>query len=173
MTRRLGELERLLGEARVTHRLPDVGEIGRPGTRPIQDAVWQSVSGDGTLIHFDLQKQADLAVTYTLVRNYLPPVEEENRAWARFSAIEHSPGPVSETLLANMMETLAEARFLTGRNNARAEQDFGSIAAHGIRPSYFMLFDREGGTRQQVLDQARERAICRPLMVDGKQVARG
>lgn len=166
--RRLEQLDVLLRAARTSGRLPQIGEVGRPGTRPIQDAVWESLTADGTLVHFDPQRQAELAVVHTLISRYRQPIEDENRVWARFFTMERVAGPVSDQLLADLLGTLAEARYLTDLNNRRAEQYFNAIKSLGIRPNYYMLLDREDGTRDQVLQAIRDRPVCKSLLVNGR-----
>jgi hypothetical protein len=164
LTRRLDELDSILRDARRTGRLPAVGEIGRPGTRPIQDTAYQAIINDETLVHFDRQRQGNLATVYTLVRRYAGPLEDENRTWARLTTMEGPGGPVSDAILADLLTALADARFLTAINNLRAEEGLGAILYNGIKPSYEMVLHGKIGSQREALAQAGERPVCKALV---------
>lgn len=167
LDRRIAEVDAILRKARRSGKLPDIGEIGRAPTRPISVDAWKQLAGSETLLHIDGQKRMMLSGGYPNIDEYRQELIAENQAWATLLVLEHAPGPVSESLLAEVEVTLARLRYKNWSNGINAKQVFGMIAIMGIAPSYYAIFDREVG-RDEFLASLHDRTVCKPLTVDGE-----
>lgn len=78
--------------------------------------------------------------------------------------IEHSPGKISEPLLAELATTLAQLKDRSRSNGNIANQEFDAIRGVGVPISYFLILDREG-SRSEAFAPLSSRSICKPLQV--------
>ena len=159
---RLAELDQLLRAARRTRALPAIGRIGRPPYRPTVRAAWDEAVGSQVLAYFDRDRRAKLALHYAQSIDYDAQIKAEAALWATLHLVEDAPGPISDPLLAEAATAVARLRFLSTINGLNSQQLFESSQALAIRPSYYIVFDREG-TRQELLDSKPKRPICKPL----------
>lgn len=164
LQRRLGELNAIVAAARRSGQLPRIGEIGRPSIRPIEHAAWGSTSGSETLLHIDAERRKGIGLIYAQMSGYSEEVLAEHEMWAALKVLENSPGRISDDLLADAAGTLARLSFISWANGVTASQLATYIKGQGIRPSYFIIFDREG-RREEVLATTKQRPICQPLPV--------
>ena len=170
LDRRLAELESIIRKAGHTGRLPDIGEIGRPPLRPLTADAWKQVTASETLLHIDANQAKLFTAGYTQVERHIPSALDEQDMWAALRVLEHSPGTIGDTLLADAATTLARLKSKTFMNGLVAQQEFEAGRGIGIPTSYFLIFDREG-SRDEVLDGLRARSICKSLLVDGMPFA--
>ena len=164
LDRRIAELDRLIRTARRTGRLPEIREIGGPPVRPLQTAAWDDAVGSGALPHLKPERRSMLSLNYPLLRAYPQQLEQEWAHWATLHAIERTPGPVSDDLIAEMAVTVSRLRVWSYGIGLNARQIKDDIGRQGIRPSYHLILDREG-TRAEVA--AFLRPGCRPLAASG------
>ena len=162
LDRRLSALDRIIKESRRSGHLPLIGEIGRPPTRPIQNAAWDDALGSGTLLHLSAERRLGLSLNYPEIQQYVDRIREEQDLWAALRLIEGTPGPASDDLLNEAAVTISRLRYMSEMNGLVAEQVRESIGSSGIKASYFNILDREG-TRSEIEKSVRERAACRPL----------
>jgi hypothetical protein len=168
LDKRLAEVDALVRGARKTGVLPQIGEIGHPPWRPIETAAWDNALISGVPEHFDPETR-DILSNYRaqLVGNQAD-LEEENMLWASLRSIENAPGPVSESILANISDAIAKLRYRSGFNGGNANQQLDKIKSGlGVEPSYVIVLDVEG-SRKDVETHVERRPVCRPLLVDGK-----
>ena len=164
LERRVSELQAIVSEARRSGLLPWIGEIGRPALRPIEQAAWDSTSGSETLFHLDTKRRKWIGLIYSQLGGYPERVFAEQEMWAALKVLENSPGAISDDLLADAAGTLARLSFVVWANGIDASQLVTYIKGQNIRPSYFIIFDREG-RRDEVLAKMSARPICKPLLV--------
>ena len=168
LNQRLAELAPLLRDARRTGHIPDIGEIGRPPTRPIRLASWDSAVANGTMIRFDRRAQEVLPTTYGVIQDYRAAVESEQAMWATLTLLEDSAGPIPDAMLTEVSATVARLRYRSLLNGISADQNLTVIKDLGIPVNYFILIDRDGGRREDMAKAVAERPVCQPLTVDGK-----
>ena len=118
-----------------------------------------------TLLHIDSDQAKFFAAGYRQVEFYAPSALDEADMWAALAVLEHSPGPIGETLLADAATTLARLKSRTSLNGIVARQEFEAGRAIGIPTSYYIIFDREA-SRDELLEGVQTRVICKPLLVD-------
>jgi hypothetical protein len=164
LDRRLSTLDRIIRASRQSGRLPVIGEIGRPPTRPIQSAAWDDALGSGTLLHLSPERRLGLSLNYPEIQQYSDRIREEQDLWAALRLIEGAPGPASDDLLIEAAVTISRLRYMSEMNGVVAEQVRDSIAAAGIKPSYFNILDREG-KRSEIENNVQDRAACKALTV--------
>jgi hypothetical protein len=166
---RLHDLDLIVAQARRSGRIPDIGEIGRPPIRPIQSAAWSTALANGTAMHFEAHRRDLLSLQYSQAASYYDDNVEEQMMWATLRLLEHAPGKLDGALLADATTTLDRLHFRDFLSGIDASQMLDSVRSLGVRPDYIVL-DEPGspGTRAKMLALARTRAVCRPLMVDGK-----
>jgi hypothetical protein len=163
--RRIEQLAQILRAGVRTHRLPNIGEIGRPAFRPTLRTAWDGAIASGALQHMDERRRESLSPIYAEARPYDDKVGEEELGWSALRMMEGAPGPVSDTTLTELSRTLAQLRYQTLMNGVVAQQLQEYISQQGIRPSYSLIFDREA-RRDEVLQSVREHPICKPLPVE-------
>ena len=168
LERRLRQLDIHLRSARRTGRLQDLGVIGRPPTRPLPVAAWEAALANGTAAHFEDQERNALSTIYSVAPGYSAAVEEEGAMWATLRLLENDAGTIDGPLLAELSTTLARLRYRSWLNSVNAQQEFEAILALGIRPDYILTNEVNNGTREFLVASTRRRAICAPLVVDGR-----
>jgi hypothetical protein len=162
--RRVEQLAQILRTAARTHKLPNIGEIGRPPFRPTLRTAWEEAIASGVLQHMDEKRREALSPIYAQTSNYDDKISEEQLAWSALRMMEGAPGPVSDTTLTELSRTLAQLRYQTFINGVNAEQLRGYIPQRGIKPSYVLIFDREA-SREEMVQAARQRSFCKQLPV--------
>jgi hypothetical protein len=170
LDRRLAELKSIVRAARQSGRIPNLSEIGRLPVRPLATDSWKQVTSSEVLLHIDAEQGRNFAAGYSQVERYATSVLVESDMWASLRMLEGNPGRISETLIAAAETTLAGLENKNYQNSIVAKQEFASGRSLGIPTSYFLLLDREG-TRADAFRHLRDRAICKPLLVDGKSFA--
>lgn len=164
LDRRLEDLNQIVRRARRTGQLPDIGPIGGPPMRPLQTAAWADAVASGTLLRMGEQRRSQLSINFPLLDRYPGEVGEEASAWATLRFLEGVPGAASDDLLTEAAATIARLQWGSRMNGLNARQIGDELVASGVRPSYFMLFDREG-TRAELAELVRKGGRCRPLVV--------
>ena len=164
LDRRLAELDRIVRAARVTKILPNIGVIGFPPNRPLQTAAWDDAVSSGTLPHLTARRRSELSLIYPLLRDYPKQTLDESAEWATLRVLESAPGSIADDLLTQAGVTIARLRWGSASQGLNADQIQQSITGLGVRPSYFILFDREV-RRAALTASVRDRAICRPLAI--------
>ncbi len=159
---RLKEVDALLRAARRSGKISYIAEIGRPPSRPIENAAWSTAVSVGLLQHFTQSDRNILSMLAAQVAGYEQDIVEEQRDWATLRMIERSPGPISEEILANASATVARLQFQTWMNGLSAGQMLDQVKAIPVPVSYFAIFDREG-TQEALVTQVGERSVCRRL----------
>ena len=169
---RLAQLGVLVSKARQTHRLPDIGEIGRPPVRPVQSSAWSSASSRGLAGKFAEEDRERVQSHQAQSESYVGDVQNEQEMWATLRMLEDQPGAIDGALLAYAVTTLERLRFRSFLNGLNADQLLTSIKSMGIRANYAILAD-DGETlnRAAVLQRVHNRPVCSPLLIDGKPVA--
>jgi hypothetical protein len=162
--RRIEQLAQILRTAGRTHRLPNIGEIGRPPFRPTLRTAWDEAIASGVLQHMDQKRREALSSIYAQTRTYDDKVGEEELGWSSLRMMEGAPGPTSASSLTELSRTLAQLRYQTLMNGVIAQQQQEYLPEQGIRPSYILIFDQEA-RREEVVQSVRQHAICKPLPV--------
>lgn len=170
LMRRLDQIDRLLRAARRSGTIPDLGEIGRPPTRPVSIDSWELASRSEAMLYFDPDEVNLLSTYYDALRQARDQIFAEQENWSTLRAIEGAAGPISDNLLSDLTTAVGRLRFQTYLNGIQAEQGATFARGMGLTPRYVILFDRDE-PRSKMLDAVRERPVCEPLMVDGKPVA--
>lgn len=159
---RLEQLDQLVGKARTTHVIPLISKIGRPPYRPTVRSAWDEVLGTEILRHLDQRRRESLALHYSQSSDYDSQIKNELLLWAKLHLLENAGGAISETTLTEVTSAVAQLKFLSKMNGLNSEQLLGSIHALGIKPSYYIVLDREG-SRQEIVAGMSRRPICKPL----------
>ncbi|RYG87268.1 MAG: hypothetical protein EON59_07935 [Alphaproteobacteria bacterium] len=160
----------LIAQARKDGVLPMVSTIGRPPTRPIVTAAWEMGVSSGVLPHLSRKEADGFSTHFNMINEMAADLKEQSRLWARLSALEEAPGPVSQDFLAELTFTTAELR----KGSAYVDMVAGQIVSVGKqigKIDYWLILDRENGSQADVIAWLRTRPICRPLLVDGKRYA--
>lgn len=165
LNERLTELERLLREARMSHAIPSIAEIGRPPYRPTQSGAWDDAVSSGTLLHLSAERRAILSLNYPTIQNYDRDLKEEQNIWATLRVLEATPGPISDDLLAEASVSVARLRYSTEMNGLSAKETRDDIFRTGVAASYFIILNREG-SRAEVAAAIEARPVCRPLTAE-------
>ncbi|MDF7777902.1 hypothetical protein P1X14_21785 [Sphingomonas sp. AOB5] len=169
--RRLGDVETLLKQAARTGVLPLIGSIGRPPTRPMLTAAWDTSISSGVLPHLPRREVSGISANFDQIKEMKAELKTQSVLWARLAALENAPGPVSQELLATLMITTAELR----KSSAYVDTVAGQVVAVASdigKLDYWLILDRENGTATDVITGLRALPICSPLLVDGKPVSR-
>lgn len=172
LDRRLAQLGVLVAAARQSHRLPDVGEIGRPPVRPLQANAFASASSRGLAGKFAEADRDKIQLHHSQSASYVADVQNEQEMWATLRMLEHQPGQIDGALLADAVTTLERLRFRSFLDGLDAEQLLASIKSLRISTNYLILADEgERLDRAMVLERVRARPVCKPLLVNGKPLA--
>ncbi len=166
LNRRLDQVDRLLRAARRSGTIPDIGEIGRPPSRPVSLDSWELASGSEALLYFDPEEVKLLSTYYDALCMARDQILSEQENWSTLRAIEGAAGPISDNLLSDLTTVVGRLRFQTYLNGIQAEQGVAFAKGMGLTPRYIILFDKDG-PRSKMLEAVRERPVCQPLMVDG------
>lgn len=169
LDKRMQELGALLAAARQSHQLPDIGEIGRPPSRPIQSAAWTAANERGLSSKFEETEQKLLPIQYSQSATYSQEIDGEQQMWAVLRLLEHSPGAIDQSLLAEAVTTLERLRYRSRLNGINATQLFDTTDELRVAPDYFLLSEPgQRFDRDDVIETIHARPICKPLLVDGK-----
>jgi hypothetical protein len=167
--RKLKQIDKIMFLARPTGRLPDIGEIGRPPARPLQSAAWAEAQANGAALHFPDRERVSLSLTYSVVGGYSANLAAEQEMWSTIALLEHEPGRIDGSLLADISTTLARLHYLSGSNGLYAQQEFDTIRGLGIQPDYSITSGAgQEHDRPRMIAMIHMRSICAPLTVDGK-----
>ena len=169
--RRLGDVEALVKQARRSGELPLVGAIGRPPTRPLVTAAWDMSVSSGVLPHLSRADASGFSADFDMIKEMAGDFKTKRALWAKLSALENAPGPVSQEFLDELMFTTAELRKGSAYVDTVAGQIVGSAKYIG-KLDYWLILDRENGSAADVVAGLRTRPICMPLLVDGKPYSR-
>ncbi len=169
--RRLGDVDALLRQARQSGVLPQVGTIGRPPTRPLVTAAWEMGVSSGVLPYLSRSDASGFATNFAVIDEMEGDFKAQSALWARLSAMENTPGPVSQDFLVELMFITAELRKGSAYMDMVAGQIVDSARSQG-ELDYWLILDREGGSVADVVAWLRSRPICKPLLVDGKPYRR-
>lgn len=157
------QLADILRLAHRTGTLPDIEHISGPANRPMVTAEWTSAIADGTLAHLPGDFRKMLGVEYPMIVDYEHNLDDQNQLWTVVKLANQAPGPISETLLADISTALARARYDLYISDLIAAQSLEEIEKAGVKPNYSFPLD-EGATHADLI-RARP---CKPLAVNGK-----
>ena len=157
------QLSEILRDAHRTGTLPDIEYINGPPARPVVTAEWSAAIADGSLAHLPGDFRKMLGVEYPMISDYERSLDEQSQLWMVVRLADRAPGPISETLLADISTALARARYELYISDLVAAQSLDEIEKAGVKPNYSFPLD-EGATRADLL-KARP---CEPLVVNGK-----
>jgi hypothetical protein len=164
--RRLRDVDALIKQAGRSGILPMISTIGRPPTRPLVTASWEMGVSSGVLPHLSRDDAKNFSTNFDMIEKMADVMNRQNTLWAKLSALENAPGPVSQQVLAELTFTTAELRQETAYVDVVAGQIVESARSQG-RLNYWMIFDRDGGKSEDVVAGLRSRPLCFPLLVDG------
>ncbi len=165
--RRLRDVDALIAQTRRTGILPVVSTIGRPPTRPLVTAAWDMSVSSGVLPHLAPTDANDFSTNFDMIKELAGDMKRQTLLWAKLSALENAPGPVSEEFIAEIMLTLGELR----QGSAYIDMVAGQLVKDGLgkgKLNYWMILDQDGGNANDVVKALRAKPICSRLMVDGK-----
>ena len=165
--RRLSEMTALISAARITRRLPRIAGIGKSIARPTQRGAWEEAQNSEVLARWPRQ---DRLIVATLYSQQLPSdtlTSGEARQWLRLESMTRTmAGPVSDNDLALLADVVADLTFYSWNNGIDARQQFREITQRGIRPTYYVIFDR-AGHREEMQALVAKSGICQQLSVSG------
>lgn len=169
--RRLGDVDALVRRARQSGVLPQVSIIGRPPTRPLVTAAWDMSVSSGVLPHLSRSEANGFSANFDMVEELAGDFKTQSALWAKLSALENVPGPVSQDFLDELAFTTAELRKGSAYGNMVSGQivEMAKIAG---KLDYWLILDRENGNAADVAANLRAMPICRPLLVDGRPYSR-
>jgi hypothetical protein len=170
LARRLDQIDTLLRAARRSGSLPAIGEIGRPPTRPVTLDSWDLASGSEALLYFDSAEVKQLSAHYDALGMAREQIVAEQENWSTLRAVEQAEGPISDNLLSDLTTVVGRLQFQSYLNGIQAEQGVDFTKRFGVKPSYFILFDKDE-PRSEMLASVRERPVCKPLLVNGKPLS--
>ena len=163
ITLRLAEMTHVLAEARSTGRMPAVGDIGQSIARPTLRNAWEEASKSGATHRWPKADLVAISTVYSAQQVIDASTLAETALWLRVDAPEMRGQKLSPGDLTLLSEILGQLRFYNWNNGIDARQQYELITALGIRPSYRMIFDRDGVTWAQVVVGNGKKAICQPL----------
>lgn len=163
LDRRLNALAAIVRTARRTGALPDIRNVGGPPLRPLQTAAWDDAVASGTLLHLGVERRSTLSVNYPLLKNYPGEVIQELGGWSSLRMLEAVPGPASDMLLTDAAAMIGRLQSGSRLSGLSARQIRDNIVATGIRPSYYLILDREG-SRHDAMQNIVTR--CRTSLLD-------
>lgn len=135
--------------------------------RPIVRTAFDVATSEGVLLHADRATAAEYSRVYVLaVDAYKDETATEIEAWITLGLLEQGGGPVSDDLLATLLEAWAHARERTDWTGLIARQGMGAIGDLGI--GYWTVDGSLANARAEVAPYNRKRAVCKPMLVDGK-----
>jgi hypothetical protein len=169
--RRLGDVDALVKQARQGGELPLVSTIGRPPTRPLVTAAWDMGVSSGVLPHLPRADASGFSANFDMIKEMAGDLKTQSALWAKLSALENAPGPVSQDFLTELMFTTAELRKGSAYVDMVAGQIVGS-AKHIGKLDYWLILDRDNGGAADVIAGLWALPICAPLLVDGKPYSR-
>ncbi len=146
--------------------------IGRPPTRPIVTAAWDMGVASGVLPHLSRMDASAFSADFDTIKKMADDIKTQSALWAKLSALENAPGPVSEDFLTELMFTTAELRKGTAYVDLVAGQIVETGKAVG-KLDYWLILDRENGSAADVIAGLRSMPICKPLLVDGRPFSGG
>jgi hypothetical protein len=165
--RRLGDIDALVKQARKTGELPLVSTIGRPPTRPVVTAAWETGVSSGVLPHLSRSEANGFSTHFDMVEEMAEDMKVQSALWAKLAALENASGPVSEDFLTEVMFTTAELRKGSAYVDLVAGQIVDMARALG-KLEYWVILDRANGSAADVAAGLRSMPICAPLLVDGR-----
>lgn len=110
LARRLDEVAALISTVRRTGRLPEVGDIGLPPSRPLLQSSWETAIGTGALAHMERGEIAKWSGWFDLIKLFDTGATSEWRLWGKLAALSNSPGSMSETLTSDLVLAVADLR---------------------------------------------------------------
>jgi len=161
------ELAAVLRKVAKTGVLPNLDHVGGGSTRPAVTGAWVAATADGTVSHLSNDFREILGIEYPLIADYPNKLMEENQQWAIVRLAQQAPGPISETLLAEVATALARARYEARINDVVAAQALEVLEKAGVKPDY--SFPLDAGASRADLIRAIKTYGCKPLLVDGRQ----
>ena len=156
------QLANLIARTRESGQIGDVEGIKSSGTVPIATGAWDAALADGTVSHIPSERRRMYAVLYPLLLVYRRELDEENRLLAHVRLLQHSPGRISDPMLADIATSHVELRYHAGLANIAAEQSLIEVRALGIKPDYGFLTGPPGAR------YARGRAAGAPVFRGGR-----
>ena len=171
LDRRLNELGAIIATARRTHRIPAIGKIGAPPLRPMESSAWSMAEAQGIVADLPDTQRDHFSLVYTVGgAGYYKDRVIEQDMWTTLEVLEDAPGPIDETLLAQVTVTLKRLGFRSWLDGINASDMLGDMRATGIASDYFMIAD-EGETIDKAGMKAKvERLpICQPLRVSASK----
>jgi hypothetical protein len=125
----------------------------------------------GVLPHLSRIDASGFSVNFEVFKEMAGDFKAQSTLWAKLSALENAPGPVSQEFLAELMLTTAELR----KGSAYVDMVTGQIVESGKavgKLDYWLILDRENGSAADVIAGLRSMPICKALLVDGKPYSR-
>jgi hypothetical protein len=166
--KRLTDIGQVLQAARRTGILPDVREVGRPGLRLNESAAFEVAKSEGILLHMRRKQARDLSGAYGGIEAYRAMADEEQSSWRPLQLLQGAPGPISDDLLTDLLQAWASASdhsFLMGLIVQQQDDLLGRLG-------FAVEYNAEEPDRSALTKGARGRAICQPMIVNGKPVSR-
>ncbi|MEG3180710.1 hypothetical protein [Sphingomonas sp. LT1P40] len=167
LERRIAAIGAILADARQTGRLPAIENVGRPGMRPIVRTAFDVATGEGVLLHTSRQTAAAYSDVYVLaIDAYQEQIAAEQEAWMVLGLLNQDGGPVSDDLLATLLEAWARARERGDWTGLIAQQGSDAIGELGV--GYWTVNGSLAEAITEVEELNRKREVCKPMLVDGK-----
>ncbi|MGQ0558345.1 MAG: hypothetical protein ACT4OE_01980 [Sphingosinicella sp.] len=113
--RRLEELGRILLDASRGHRLPPLGDIGRPMNYAWQRGVWDSQVAAQTSAHYPSMEAAGIARLHRRFAIQADNEAAQSQTWATLQMLSGPGRPLDSGSEAALWSALAEARAINAR----------------------------------------------------------
>jgi len=133
LARRLEEISATLDTAGESGRLPPVGEIGSPSSRPWSVSSWDSLAADGTAAHLPRDELLNLAEIASYAKLIDGVNHEEFAAWSQLYVIVGPGRRVGDAELGDLRRAVSEAGYHAKLMRLAAFQIKDQIKQTGLR----------------------------------------
>lgn len=133
ISRRLVEIEAILGEASRTRQLPAIASIGAAPTYSWPRGIWESQLAAGTISHYPKEEAAKLARLYGRFEGLRGRGGEAYAPWKRLNMLVGPGRPLDAGSEAVLYEALAEAKVTAFylANSVAATRRLTATFGHG------------------------------------------
>jgi hypothetical protein len=164
ISRRLSEISEVLADARRSGRLPAIANIAYPPNHGGFGDSWALALGTEVALHSDPRELMNTATAWANEKSFSGLVDRERDAFDRLLLLEGRAGPIEPATLLEAERQLTEAIIATDGSQYIARQDNQVLSENGIKAMITPTLPIDAAA----VKQARQRNLCRPLMVDGR-----
>ncbi len=164
LVNRLSQIGQVLRDARRSGILPHIDKVGGPALRLTQSSAFEVAKSEGVLLHMDKKQARDFASIYGVFELYRTLADEEQNSWQFRQIVQATPGPISDDILAGLLEAWASAMTKNHWMGILAQQQDDELDRLGVNVAY----EPQEPNRKAVIKRLRGLPVCAPLRVNGK-----